>query len=81
MALLPPVGWADVPSTRDLDQAVSQLRSDLGAGLADVRADLKGDLLGMERDLRGIERAMRLQLYWIVGSIWTALGFGLAVLS
>jgi len=56
MELLPPVGWADVATKRDLDV---------------LRLELKGDL----------HRELRLHMYWVVGSIFTALGIALAVLA
>ncbi len=67
MELLPPVGWADVATKRDIDQ----LRTEL-------RMEFRADLSGLETQLH---RELRLQLYWIVGSIWAALGVGLTVLG
>lgn len=74
MELLPPVGWADIATKRDLDALRSGLRADLSDGLRGVERELSHGLRGFEHELRGVERAMRLQLYWVVGSIWTALG-------
>ena len=63
MELVPPVGWGDVATTRDLDAL--ELRVDRG----------------LDRGLRGVERAMRLQLYWFIGATWSALGVAVAVAS
>lgn len=56
MELLPPVGWADVATKRDLDV---------------LRIEVQADL----------HRQLRLHTYWLVGSIWAALGVALAVLG
>lgn len=40
MEMLPPVGWADVATKRDIDALRSELRSDFGAGFDSLRAEL-----------------------------------------
>jgi hypothetical protein len=40
MELLPPVGWADVATNRDLDQMAQQQRSELTAAFQDFRAEM-----------------------------------------
>ncbi|MCO8125979.1 hypothetical protein NHL50_02020 [Acidimicrobiia bacterium EGI L10123] len=40
MDLLPPVGWGDVVTTRDLHAEVGGLRSEMQAGFAELRAEM-----------------------------------------
>ena len=40
MDLLPPVGWGDIATTRDLHVEVGGLRSEMQAGFAEVRTEM-----------------------------------------
>lgn len=84
MAYLPPLGWADVAMRRDLDHAVTMLRSELAVGLAGLRTELREVETGIRRELhdsqgairrelrdelRGVEVGIRSELHDSVGSL------------
>jgi hypothetical protein len=85
MELLPPVGWADVATKRDLDHLGSQLRAELRHELSAVRSELQVELAGVRSSMSSLEarmhRDLRVQLFGVIGSIWAALGVALTVLS
>jgi len=55
MELLPPVGWADVATKRDLGHLEAQLRSEMSVlrhELSGVRSDLQVEIAGLRAELR-----------------------------
>lgn len=90
MELLPPVGWADVATVRDLNA----LRADVHAEIADLRGELRvqigelhgqiGELHGGIGELRGdlrVELAALSQklVLWLVGAVLATFTASLAV--
>ncbi|HUP84132.1 MAG TPA: hypothetical protein VM143_00570, partial [Acidimicrobiales bacterium] len=47
MEHLPPVGWADVATKRDLDHLALALRSEMSSGFSDLRLELRREVSGL----------------------------------
>lgn len=80
MSLLPPVGWADVATKRDLDSFAALTTRDLDAlgnafrrEMADLRGDLKAEIAGVRaefhRDLATLTRTMVISLVTAVVAV------------
>ncbi len=72
MELLPPVGWADVATKQDLGALEERMQLRLDSGLDGLRIE-------MHMGFAAIERELRVQLYWIVGLLVSAVGVMAAV--
>jgi hypothetical protein len=53
MELLPPVGWADVATKRDLDHLETVLRQELDLATTRLAGDLRGEMQVLAGELRG----------------------------
>ncbi len=79
MDLLPPVGWADIATKRDLDHLERRID-----GL-ECRIDGLDDRIeGMGVRLRAeilteLHRELRRHTYWIMTSVWAAVGVAVGV--
>lgn len=84
MEMLPPTGWADVATKRDLDALEERLGTRLAAqeGRVEARFDIvdaRFEALRFELDAR-IERGQRRSIQWNVATLVTAVGTMTAIL-
>jgi hypothetical protein len=78
LSYLPPTGWADVATTRDLDAMraelrgeISELRADLRGEISELRADLRGEISELRGEMwhlrADLHRELRVQFYSLAG--------------
>jgi hypothetical protein len=78
LSYLPPTGWADVATTRDVDTLGTQIRGEMSK----LRADLRGEISELRTELQGeiselraemwhlraeLHRELRIQFYSLAG--------------
>lgn len=69
MELLPPVGWADVTTKHDLQQATALLRTELHAEIAGLRAELHTEIGSLRADLHTEISSLRAEMHAEVSSL------------
>lgn len=75
MDLLPPVGWGDMVTTRDLHAEVGGLRSEMQAGFAELRAEMHAGFA----EMHAAHSALLVKLFFgMVASNATLVGLVLA---
>jgi hypothetical protein len=65
MAYLPPVGWADVATKRDLDNLGHQLRAEIAGVRTDLRTEIAGvriEIAGVRTEIHKVARTMTLTM-------------------
>ena len=59
MSHLPPVGWADVATRRDVDHAVTVLGHELRDEISGLRDELRDEISGLREELHGEVSGLR----------------------
>jgi hypothetical protein len=93
LSYLPPTGWADVATTRDVQALgaelrgeISELRAEVRGGISELRAELRGEISelrgevrGEVSDLRGEVRGLRADMDALAATLRSAMHHELRV--
>ena len=74
---LPPTGWSDLATRRDLSETALVLRSELKSEIADLRDELKSEISGLRDELKSEISGLRNEMHrgfasmfkWVVGTM------------
>jgi hypothetical protein len=85
LSYLPPTGWADVATTRDVQALGTQIRGEISELRAEVRGEisgLRGELHSEISELRAeLHRELRVQFYSLAGLMIAILALVVAASS
>ena len=73
MNLVPPVGWGDVATARDLELRLANHRAETQLGLAELRADIQRDVHELRAEMQQEFKAVRQEISLVRDDI-SALG-------
>lgn len=74
MAMLPPVGWADVATKQDLTHLGEVLRAELAA----LRSELRGEIAALRNEFRGEVAQLRGEMAEMKGELRGEIGQAIA---
>lgn len=84
LTYLPPTGWADVATKRDVATLGTQLRgemTELRSEMSGLRSELRGEMAKLGSDLRAeLHHELRVQFFWTVTLLLTLFAVAVSLL-